>query len=655
MTIRIVTLFLASILAGCATDQAAVEGERLLAEGKTQEGLKVLAEAVRDTPNNVRGRTLLINAREQYVSRLLREGDQALKAADFETAEARYRDVLVQHAENARARAGLGEVQAARRNRILFTEAKAAYDKEDLDVAGNLLRSILTREPGFAEALALLRTVEEKAGRGKGIEFPQLAAMYRMPVSLEFRNVPIKSMFDAISRQTGLNFIFDKDVRTDQRSTVFVRDAAMSDVLDLILASGQLAKKVLNGNTLLVYPNTAAKLKDYQDVVVKGFFLANADPKQTMNMLRSMARIRDVHVDEKLNMVVVRDSAESVRLAEKLVKMADQAEPEVMLDVEILEVKRSKLLELGVQWPSQLGLLSKEEQSTVVYDDAGNPIATTKTLVDTPLTLGSLETFFSSKNGSASEMVGISPTLGAVANKGDGSVNLLANPRIRVRNKEKAKVHIGDKVPVITSNVTATGVTSESVSYLDVGLKLDVEPQVYLDAEVAIKVGLEVSNIVQQVKSGTGTLTYQLGSRNANTVLRLKDGETQVLAGLISDEERSSAAKVPGLGDLPLIGRLFSSNRDDASKTEIVLLITPRIIRNVTRPELIDGEFYAGTESMASGQPIRLRSSSRLGRATAETSDTSRNAGAKPKPEAEASGEAETAGDETGTDSQENE
>jgi len=179
-----------------------------------------------------------------------------------------------------------------------------------------------------------------------------------------------------------------------------------------------------------------------------------------------------------------------------------------------------------------------------------------------------------------------------------------------VKSREKAKVHIGDKVPVITSNVTSTGVTSESVAYLDVGLKLDVEPQVGLDGDVTIKVGMEVSNIVREVKSATGTLTYQLGSRNANTVLRLKDGETQVLAGLISDEDRAGASKVPGLGDLPIFGRLFSSNRDELNKTEIILTITPRILRNIERPELADGEFFAGTESHTSDQPLRLRAGS---------------------------------------------
>lgn len=629
MKIGIMLLSAALLVGGCATDQAYREGERLVAEGHTEEGLKMLAESVREHPKKVEYRAALIRAREQYVGRMLREAEEAQKTAQFDLAESHYRAVLRQHPENARALSGLSGLLALRRNRTMLAEAQTAFDKDEVEMAGNMLRTILAREPDFAEATALLKKVEEKAGQARGVEFPQLAATYRKLVTLEFRDMPIKTLFDGISRQSGLNFIFDKDVRTDQRSTVFARDTPLLDVLDMLLASGQLAKKVLNGNTLLIYPNTAVKQKDYQDIVVRGFFLANADPKQTMNLLRSMARIRDVHVDEKLNMVVVRDSPEAVRLAEKLVRMADQPEPEVMLEVEILEVKRSKLLELGVQWPNQFGLLSKESQTTFIYDDAGNQVSSTTTLVDTPLTLSTLESLFSSKNGDASKMIGISPTLGAVLNKTDGDVNLLANPRIRVRNKEKAKVHIGDKVPVITSNVTATGVTSESVSYLDVGLKLDVEPQVYLDAEVAIKVGLEVSNIVQQVKSGTGTLTYQLGSRNAITVLRLKDGETQVLAGLISDEERSSASRVPGLGDLPLIGRLFSAHRDDSSKTEIVLLITPRIIRNVIRPELANGEFYAGTESVASGQPIRLRSSTRIGRATAPAAD-SQEAAASP-------------------------
>src|SRR5262249_42278144 len=147
--------------------------------------------------------------------------------------------------------------------------------------------------------------------------------------------------------------------------------------------------------------------------------------------------------------------------------------------------------------------------------------------------------------------------------------------------RDKARIHIGDRVPVITTTSTPNVGVSESVNYLDVGLKLEVEPTVYLDNEVGVKVALEVSSLVREVKSRTGTLTYQIGTRVASTSLRLKDGETQALAGLISDEDRSGTVGVPGLLGLPLIGRLFSSERSDHSKTEIVLLVTPRVVRNI--------------------------------------------------------------------------
>jgi general secretion pathway protein D len=150
---------------------------------------------------------------------------------------------------------------------------------------------------------------------------------------------------------------------------------------------------------------------------------------------------------------------------------------------------------------------------------------------------------------------------------------------------------------VVTTTAGATGFVSEAINYLDVGLKLEVEPQVFLEDDVGIKVALEVSNIAQQIRSASGTVAYQVGTRNAATTLRLKDGETQVLAGLINAEDRRSADKVPGLANLPVVGRLFTNKDDTANKTEIVLLITPRVIRNIERPAARLSEFNSGTEA----------------------------------------------------------
>jgi general secretion pathway protein D len=154
---------------------------------------------------------------------------------------------------------------------------------------------------------------------------------------------------------------------------------------------------------------------------------------------------------------------------------------------------------------------------------------------------------------------------------------------------------------VITTTAGATGFVSESVNYLDVGLKLEVEPQVFLEDDVGIRVGLEVSNISQEITSASGTVAYQVGTRNASTVLRLRDGETQVLAGLINDEDRRSATQVPGLWRLPVIGRLFTSHNDTANKTEIVLLITPRVVRNIERPGPAVESFNSGSEMEVGG------------------------------------------------------
>src|SRR4030095_12166994 len=232
-------------------------------------------------------------------------------------------------------------------------------------------------------------------------------------------------------------------------------------------------------------------------------------------------------------MVVVKDTPAMVRLAERLIAAQDLADPEVMLEVEVLEVGTNRLVARGLRSPAALavGLVGAGGPGTLPLQEWR--------------TGGSELVRFTSTD----------PLFLLLLRQQDGSTKVLANPRIRVKNKEKARIHIGDRVPVITTTAAATGgFVSESVSYLDVGLKLEVEPLVHLDDEVGIKVALEVSNIAREIRTvGSNTLTYQIGTRTAATVLRLRDGETQILAGLISNEERRTADKVPGAGDLPII------------------------------------------------------------------------------------------------------
>jgi general secretion pathway protein D len=330
---------------------------------------------------------------------------------------------------------------------------------------------------------------------------------------------------------------------------------------------------------------------------VRTFYLANADPKQTAAMIRTVIKTRDLFVDDKLNLIVMKDTAEAVRLAEQLVATQDLGEPEVMLDLEVLEVASSVVQEFGIQYPDRInfGILNAEPQQNI--DINGNVTTVTETA-------GTLPEFIRLRPREWRGFVA-NPALVLNLRKLDGTASLLAHPRIRVKNRDKAKVHIGEKVPVITTTSTANVGVSSSVSYLETGLKLDVEPNIFLEDEVAIKVQLEVSNILERLNEG-GTVSYRLGTRNAATTLRLKDGETQVLAGLINSEERKSASKVPYLGDIPLLGRLFRSDGDQRAKTEIVLLITPHIVRNLARPDAVNAQFTSGTEAAPGAAPLRL-------------------------------------------------
>jgi general secretion pathway protein D len=341
-------VLLAVALAGCASDAALKQGNQLIAEGKPREGLAQLQQAMQAKPRDLQLRTAYLRQRDLRIASLLAEADAAAQAEQTDAALSAYREVLGLHPENPRALEGLGNLEVRRRNAELLRDAQAAMQRDDVEFARGKLRALLANEPSHQAARALLTQVEEKAGRNLTADSPQLAAAFRKPVTLEFRDATLRQVFDALARQSGLKIIFDKDVRLDQKTTLFAPNTPISDAIGMLLATNQLGRKTLNADTLLVYPNTPVKQREYQDMIVRAFFLANADPKQTMALIKVMTKTRDVHIDEKLNLVVVRDTPEVIRLVEKLVRVADRPEPEVMLEVEILEVKRSKLTELGV-------------------------------------------------------------------------------------------------------------------------------------------------------------------------------------------------------------------------------------------------------------------------------------------------------------------
>ena len=590
-----------SLFPGNGADGIFARGRGLIEKGLAEAGLAEIERAVKADPRNMEYRVYLTRIRGMLVSNWLKEAEAARERGNRDGAVGIYDRILRLEPANDRALAGMEEVRRAVRHEALVRDAANALRAGRLEEASARVRIVLGENPGHAEAQKMRRQIAERVERSTLAAGDGLGAAFRKPLTLEFRDANLRAIFDVLARTSGINFVFDRDVRADLRATIFLRNTTIEDAMNILIRTNQLDLLVMNENTVLIYPNTPAKQKEYQSLSVRTFYLANSDAKTTANMLRTIVRTRDIFIDEKLNMVTIRDTADAIRVAEKLVAAQDLPEPEVVLELEVLEVNSARLRDLGIVFPSQFTVLNIVPNPTTITTLPGGQTVTTpnQTTTTTQLTLNQLR-------GISSSQIGINnPQLNARAELGDS--NILANPRIRVKNREKARVHIGDRVPVITTTSTANVGVSEAVNYLDVGIKLDVEPTIYLDSDVSIRVSLEVSSIVREVTSRTGTLTYQIGTRNASTVLRLRDNETQVLAGLISDEDRRSAVRIPLIGELPVIGRLFGSNRTDVRKSEIVLLMTPRVVRNIPAIEASVQEFSAGTESAVGSRRLNIQ------------------------------------------------
>lgn len=567
-------------LCACAGQEAFREGKRLLAQDRAEEGLASLQRAMNEDPNSTEYKTAHAMARERVAAGWLKQADTALLNGRSAEAGALYQRVLEVQPGNALARQGLRGMERQLRQDKLLADARRALQLGDKAQAKTTLDALLRSEPTHAEALALQRELTKKAL--PTAQESALAEAYRKPISMDFKEASLRQVFDVLARSSGLNFVFDKDVKTDQKTSIILRDSTVESALYFLLLTNQLEHQVMNENTLLIYPNVPSKLKDYQELSVRTFQMTYADVKSVAAALKTLLKGRDVVVDEKLNMLVARDTPSALAMIEKMVALHDLPEPEVMLEVEVLEVTRSKLRDLGVRWPDSLSL---------------SPLATDSSV---GLTLEDLRNLNSGRIGA---------TVGPITlnlKNAETDVNVLANPRIRVVNREKAKVLIGDRIPLITVTTSPTGGFAESVTYQDVGLKLEVEPVIYRSNDVVIKIGLEVSNISGSTTSKLGGVSYTFGTRTANTTLRLHDGENQVLAGLINDEDRRTANKIPGLGDMPMVGRLFGNSLDDGKKTEIVLSITPRLVRNMYRPEGEPLEFRSGTENSARERPVSV-------------------------------------------------
>lgn len=597
----IVLIILCMAIVGCAINNktfgtrsiAFDEGKKLVAQGQFESGFAKLEQASREQPENREIQTVSIRLREEVIGKLLFEADNFRFSGDSERATQAYQRILNLYPFNERAKEGIESIAVERRHIAAVDTAKVFLNNGEAAKAETLVRAVLQENPQQSHARQLISEINLRISRPEVTDLA-LESAFKKAVTMEFKDTDLKTVFELMSRTAGINFVFDKDIRQDTKISIFVRQNTVEDILKLILATNQLAYKVLNSNSLLIYPNTPAKLKDYQELVVRSFQVAHTDVKQMVAMVRGIVKAKDIYVNEQLNLFIMRDTLEAIRLTERLVSLNDYAEPEVMLEVTILDVTRSNTFLLGPNFPQ-----------SATFSAFGSTAATAAAAA----TAGPGAALISQMGFHGLKSFGMSSQAKIDFLQNFSTGDILANPRIRVNNREKAKIHVGTKEPFFTANVQAgiSAVVTSTPTFIDLGVKLDVEPRIGINNDVTLKVTLEVSSLLDTVESPQGATAPRVGTRNAETLLTIKDGETQVIAGLLDNRETQKFGGLAGLLNIPGLDRLTSNQDIKRSRNEVMLLITPRIVRNLPRPTNLESEHHFGTASEAGKLPVAIK------------------------------------------------
>jgi general secretion pathway protein D len=383
----------------------------------------------------------------------------------------------------------------------------------------------------------------------------------KLPPSFVFREASSRDIIVTLARYGNLNVVFDPAFR-EAPVTTELRDVSLEDALTSITSSTRTFYKVTAPRTITIVPDTPAKRREYEDEIVRTFFLSNADLKETIDLLRIVVDLRRIAGLPATNAITIKDSPDRVAAASRVLAAIDKARPEVVIDVELLEVDRKRMRDLGLQIASP-GAPPTGIDGSVDVNKSGLTL-------DDLRHLTAADVFVTGVPGLYYRLI-----------KTDQTTRTLANPQLRTAEGIAAQARFGERVPVPVTTfapIATGGVPQQPVTsfnYENIGVNIDITPRMHHNDDVSLALKVEVSAVSGVGFGGLPTFA----NRFINTVIRLKDGETNMLAGLIRDDERNTLDGVPGLTDLPIVGRLFGRNRKETQQTDIILTLTPHIVR----------------------------------------------------------------------------
>jgi len=578
--IALISLVSTLMLAGCATDTGKYlrQGYKYEAAGEWDNSVRFYQKAHDEDPEDTE--IIMRLRRAKYESSRMHQlkGESYLQQELFNEAINEFRISMAMNPANIKA-AEL-EQQARRRMdaRHYFKQGQNYLKTQKFIPARQAFEKAVRLDPDYAPARKALDYYRQKnldTGTYK------INGQSDAPVSFKFKNTPIINVFEVLTKLSGINFIFDKDVQNN-KVTMFMTDVSFDRFVDVLLRSHDLNSVVVNEKTMIIYPDTPQKAKEYEDLQIKTFYLSNLEAKQAVGLLSKILKSKDIIANENINAVVIRGSREVIEIAGRILQANDGTPAEVLLDVEFLEVTRSLQENIG---------LTFSESLTFGIGAPGDEVSEDTAFVNNI-------SLYSLKRISNKDIILSTPSATLNLLKQDGDTRILAKPKLRVVNAEKASILLGERVPLIVNRRidSNTGDTTQDYQYTDVGVKMEVLPVINMNDEVTLKLLLEVSALGENISPDPLNPQIPIRTRTAQSVLTLRDGETVIIGGLINDNERRTVRKIPGVGDFPAIGSIFSNRDDQDTKTDVLMVITPVVIRSQEIPATQATEIWSGSE-----------------------------------------------------------
>jgi len=517
---------------------------------------------------------------------------------DFDSALQYYQQALASDPGNADYRIKLNQIRF-QAGEFHLRKGQDLREKGDLQAAAAEFQRASTIDPSSPVAIQELRhTVDqlnelahkqdEQAAAGEegtgelASTPPELKPLSNAPITFKMTN-DVKIIFDTIGKFAGVNVTYDPDFPA-RRISVDLNNLTLQQALDIVCMQSKTFWKPITENIIFIAQDTTQKHKDYDEQLVETFYLSNTVQSQDLteiaNGLRQVLNLTKVQQLNSQNAIIVRDTADKLAIARKLLKDVDKAKPEVVIQVEVLSASTDRLRDLGVLPGQSASLIFNPQSTTSNNTNTNNSNGSSSNNTSQPVPLKGFSF------GASSYSV-ILPGATATFVLTDTATKIIQNPEIRSIEGQPAKLNIGSRVPIATGSFQAgVGVGTTSVNplvntqftYIDVGVNVNVTPRVHPNHEVSLKVQLEVSQVISTATIG-GIQQPVIGQNKIEHDIRLREGEASILGGLFTKTDAKTVNGWPGLAQIPLMKYLFADNKVDRSENDILIVLIPRIVR----------------------------------------------------------------------------